>query len=284
MIKKEKSNIVVKNKINLEAHIKADRFRKEIRRTLPHKHKQYFEIVYLSKGKGSHWIDGAEFPIQPPVLFFINSNQTHHWEITTEPEGYVVILKHSFSQNSKDEMLKQLLQQLWNVNCVYCNHVENMENVFRLLCQPDAINGNSYSSHIADGLVKTLVSLILNEGKEQFHFSGLQTQLHVRYIDMLQTQKNFQRSVSHYASLLNTTPQNLNAACRKSGGQSAGEILDGFITDEAKRLLVYTDNNVTEIAYQLNFKDPSYFVKFFKKYQRITPDEYRKSSFQNYHL
>jgi AraC family transcriptional activator of pobA len=90
--------------------------------------------------------------------------------------------------------------------------------------------------------------------------------------------------VAQYASLLNTTPQNLNAACRKSGGQSAGEILDGFIIDEAKRLLLYTDNNVGEIAYQLNFKDPSYFVKFFKKYQRITPDEYRKGSFQNYHL
>jgi AraC family transcriptional regulator, transcriptional activator of pobA len=86
------------------------------------------------------------------------------------------------------------------------------------------------------------------------------------------------------ASLLNTTPQNLNAACRKSNGMSAGEILDAFITDEAKRLLIYTDNKVGEIAYQLNFKDPSHFVKFFKKHQKVTPEQYRKSSFQNYHL
>src|ERR1022692_2393843 len=202
MLKKEKSNIIVKNKINPDAHIKADRFRKEIRKTQPHKHQQYFEIVYLSKGNGSHWIDGVEYHINPPVLFFINRNQTHHWEITKEPEGYVVILKQSFSQHSKDEMLKQLLQQLWNANCVYCSQVENMETVFQLLCQQQTITDNNYSSHIADGLLKTLVSLILNEGKEQFHFSGLQTQLHVRYIDMLQTQRNFQRSVRYYASLL----------------------------------------------------------------------------------
>jgi AraC family transcriptional regulator, transcriptional activator of pobA len=283
MLKEVKSSILVKNKINPDLHIKAESFRKETRITHPHKHNQYFEIVYLSKGKGAHWIDGIQYQITPPVLFFINRNQTHHWEITIEPDGYVVILKQSFFQYSKDEMLKQLLQQLWYANCVYCSNAEKLEPVFKLLCNLIR-DDTKYNKHAADGLLKTLIALILDEGKEQFHYSGLQTQLYVRYIDLLHTQINFQRNVHHYASVLNTTPQNLNAACRKTNNQSAGEILDNFITNEAKRLLLYTNNNVSEIAFQLNFNDPSYFVKFFKKYQHITPDQYRKSSFQNYHL
>jgi AraC-like DNA-binding protein len=108
--------------------------------------------------------------------------------------------------------------------------------------------------------------------------------LYIRYIDLLHTQLDFQRKLQYYTSLLGTTPQNLNAACRKTAAQSAAEILDNFVINEAKRLLLYSSNNVNEIAFQLHFNDPSYFVKFFKKYEHITPDEYRKTSFQNYHL
>jgi AraC family transcriptional regulator, transcriptional activator of pobA len=283
MSEEAKRAILVKNKIKLDAIFKAEPFRKGIRVTKPHKHNQYFEIVYLSRGSGTHWIDGIEYSIKAPVLFFINRNQTHHWEISTEPDGYVLILKQSFFQYSKDEILKQLLQQLWHANCVYPAHTQNIDTVFKLLC--DILGGDTkYNNHSADGLLKTLIALILNEGKEQFHYRGLQTMLYIRYIDLLHTQLDFQRKLQYYTSLLGTTPQNLNAACRKTAAQSAAEILDNFVINEAKRLLLYSSNNVNEIAFQLHFNDPSYFVKFFKKYEHITPDEYRKTSFQNYHL
>jgi hypothetical protein len=40
-------NIPVKDKISPERHIKAAPFRKDTGKTEPHKHKQYFEIVFL---------------------------------------------------------------------------------------------------------------------------------------------------------------------------------------------------------------------------------------------
>ncbi len=36
--------------------------------------------------------------------------------------------------------------------------------------------------------------------------------------------------------------------------------------DEAKRLLLYTNNTVSEIAFAIEFTDPSHFVKYLKKY------------------
>ena len=82
-------------------------------------------------------------------------------------------------------------------------------------------------------------------------------------------------NVAHYAGLLNTTPQNLNATCRKAVNQPAAEVLADYIISEAKRLLIYTNNTVSEIAFELNFNDPSHFVKYFKRYTGLTPKAFR---------
>lgn len=275
-------NIQIKDKISADKHIKVEPFRKDIRVTQPHKHEQYFEIILLSKGSGFHWIDGICYAVKPPVLFFLNRDQVHNWALEGEPEGYVLILKNSFLQQSRDESLKQLLHLVWHANSLYLGDAEEILTLFRLLMSYASMN-TAYERHCIDGLLKTLIAGILQKGRHNFLHTGQQTQLYVRYIDLLLTGPQVQRKVSVLAQQLNATPQNLNAACRKAVNLSASEILDNLIMNEARRLLLYTDNHVNEIAYRLSFKDPSYFVKFFKKHQRHTPEEFRRSSFQNYH-
>lgn len=101
-----------------------------------------------------------------------------------------------------------------------------------------------------------------------------------------QTIKNFQRLVeTHflelrlpgaYAELLHVTTNHLNALCKENLGKQAGEVIRERILLEAKRLLINVDLSVAEIAYRLNFSDNSYFTRFFKKHEGLTPDEFRK--------
>jgi AraC family 4-hydroxyphenylacetate 3-monooxygenase operon regulatory protein len=44
---------------------------------------------------------------------------------------------------------------------------------------------------------------------------------------------------------------------------------------EAKRLLLFSDSAVSEIAYQLGFKDPAYFARFFNRLVGCSPSAYR---------
>jgi AraC-like DNA-binding protein len=80
-----------------------------------------------------------------------------------------------------------------------------------------------------------------------------------------------------YADLLYITPNHLNALCQDLLGKTAGELIRDRVLLEAKRLLTNAGATVTEIAYQLNFQDNSYFNRFFKKYVGVTPDEFRKT-------
>ena len=49
----------------------------------------------------------------------------------------------------------------------------------------------------------------------------------------------------------------------------------------AEILLIDSVKDVSEIAYELNFNDPSYFSRLFKKITRQTPIAYRKKHMHN---
>jgi len=84
------------------------------------------------------------------------------------------------------------------------------------------------------------------------------------------------RRPSEYAGMLYITPNHLNTLCQDLLGRSAGEVIRDRVLLEAKRLLTNAGMTATEIAYELNFQDNSYFNRFFKKYEGVTPDEFRR--------
>jgi AraC-like DNA-binding protein len=46
---------------------------------------------------------------------------------------------------------------------------------------------------------------------------------------------------------------------------------------KAKELLRNTDKNITEIAYEAGFNDPSYFTRIFSKAEGVTPSEWKEA-------
>jgi AraC family transcriptional regulator, transcriptional activator of pobA len=47
------------------------------------------------------------------------------------------------------------------------------------------------------------------------------------------------------------------------------------VLTEAKRQLVFTNQPIHEIAYDLTFADPSHFARFFRKQTGTTPQAFR---------
>jgi signal transduction histidine kinase/DNA-binding response OmpR family regulator len=58
-------------------------------------------------------------------------------------------------------------------------------------------------------------------------------------------------------------------------GKSTSDLIRHFRINKAKELLLTTDFNVAEIAYQIGFKDPNYFSKSFLKENGLTPSHFR---------
>lgn len=86
-----------------------------------------------------------------------------------------------------------------------------------------------------------------------------------------------ERTVSFYASRLYISPKYLSAVLRAATGRSAMEWIDQYVMLEAKNLLRFSDKNIQQIAYELNFRSQSAFGKYFKNQSGMTPSEFQRS-------
>jgi AraC-like DNA-binding protein len=93
-------------------------------------------------------------------------------------------------------------------------------------------------------------------------------------------EKNFLiiHKVKEYAALLNITEKHLNEVCKKFCAKTASEMIFDRLILEAKRLLHHSDLTIKEIAFQLNFTDPSHFSKFFKTHTGMATKDFRKQA------
>ncbi|MCD8166087.1 MAG: AraC family transcriptional regulator, partial [Bacteroides sp.] len=79
-----------------------------------------------------------------------------------------------------------------------------------------------------------------------------------------------------YAGKLRLSVEELNVLCKAYSGVTAKQYLLDMIVTEARRLLIYSDRNVNEIAFGLGFEDSSYFSRIFKKKTSLTPSAFLK--------
>ncbi|MDQ1098443.1 MULTISPECIES: helix-turn-helix domain-containing protein [Chryseobacterium] len=83
--------------------------------------------------------------------------------------------------------------------------------------------------------------------------------------------------VSDYADLLHMAPKTLTHKFRALRLESPNQLIINRILLEAKRLLLYTDKPVKEIAHHLGYEDPAYFNRLFTQKTENTPSNFRKN-------
>jgi AraC family transcriptional activator of pobA len=83
------------------------------------------------------------------------------------------------------------------------------------------------------------------------------------------------KSPSEYAEILNITRGYLTETVREATGKPAQHWIHQEILIEAKRLLVFTDLSIKEVAYELGYSDHTYFSRLFSKLEDQSPSAFR---------
>lgn len=87
-----------------------------------------------------------------------------------------------------------------------------------------------------------------------------------------------QHQVQFYAGLLNKSPKTISNIFALYSKKTPLQVIQDRIVTEAKRLFLYTDKSVKEIADELGFDDAAHFSKFFKKCCSQTPSDFKRKS------
>lgn len=92
-------------------------------------------------------------------------------------------------------------------------------------------------------------------------------------------EQNFRQkhTVQEYAELLNKSPKTLSNLFSRISEKSPLQIIHERLAIEARRLLIYSDKSIKEIALSLNFEDIQTFSRFFKKMEKTSPSNFKNS-------
>lgn len=269
-MEKEVRAIGKKNKIEKELVIKVSKMKPVIKPTKPHRHEGYHELIILNKGSGYHIVDNIKYQVHPPVGFYLNLGQVHCWDFSKIPEGYVVMFKEEALANYPSALANLFrLQNKFNIPSQETNLSEQLGVFYKDFKANEHLD--LLSAHLNTLILKTLH---LPSSKDKVHpsfvseFSRLKKLLNDNYLTL--------KTSEDYANLMKISSRKLNQICQKAAGCNAIEIIKEKLLIESKNLLTHTNVPVNEVAYQLNFSDPSNFIKFFKSQTTYTPKEYRK--------
>lgn len=97
------------------------------------------------------------------------------------------------------------------------------------------------------------------------------------FLRLLQLHHFRERTLDFYAEKLYISPKYLSRIIKEATGRSAAEWIDQFVILEAKNMLRFSNKNIQQIAYSLNFSTQSSFGKFFKHLTGMSPSEYQKT-------
>lgn len=143
------------------------------------------------------------------------------------------------------------------------------------------------SDHPAE-MAGSLVNFLLLQITETFHSQNVHPAGRVKHSDALfrlfrkLLAENYRKEheLQFYADSLHISQTYLSRVIRQISGKTVNNYIAEALYTDARRLLVFTDLTVKEIAEQLGFSDQSSFGKFFKKKSETSPanfrDEYKK--------
>ena len=242
----------------------------------PHRH-SFYQVIWFST-PGQHHIDYQTWNHPANALFFVNKNQVHHFCEQSANEGFLFHFNDAFlSQHEFDrdlwmqyQLFNELSSPLIEPDAGDLSHLEQLRSLILLELGDEAYNYRSQVYHLFQVLLLK-IERIKRSHHEDISPSDAGFKTVVQFRALIDRDMNQSKKVVDFARELGISAKSLTNLTKRFLNQTPAEIIAEQKVIEAKRLLSNTSLSIKEIAYKLGFDQATYFTKYFKKLEGITP-------------
>jgi AraC family transcriptional regulator, transcriptional activator of pobA len=243
----------------------------------------FYDILFIDKGAGHFMQDDHKIDLKPGTIIFSSPGQNRRWRIKKPVAGYAIFFE-------KDFLNLFFTDELFLYRFAYFHQYRKPAS---LLVNPSefsiylSINSQieaeikdlqGDSAHLVRALLYQLL-VLLNRSYAKKNALQSHTYIHPVFFHfraLLEENYSTRHRVVDYLQLLHISAAQLNKLCHQFAGITAQQMIHHKQISEAKKLLRATTDTISEIAYQLNFSDPSNFNRFFRSITSLTPRQYRQ--------
>lgn len=246
----------------------------------PHRHEQFYQVLFLTHGRAEVSIDGRNHVLAPPAVIAVPALTVHGYVFSTDVEGMVLTLLDRdvrAALATAPDLADALARPL-----ALSGQGADMDAVTvavrQLIAEADG-GGPGHDLAMQARIVTLLVAIhrLRRASTQMAQMRGDRALHHAQsFRALVDTHYRSSRAIAFYAGKLGISAAHLNRVARQVLGASALAVIERRIVLEAKRHLLFSSLGIKEIADLLGYPDPAYFTRFFARAQGMAPGQYRK--------
>ncbi|MBJ3786101.1 helix-turn-helix domain-containing protein [Devosia sp. MSA67] len=232
-------------------------------RIAPHRHEQFFQVLYLTGGKAEMLLDGDQHVLLPDSVAVVPAGVVHGYAFSADVRGLVLTLME------RDLDGLGLARPGAIVIRGQCGEIAVA--LGRLTAEADR-PGIGHDMAMRAHLTLLLVALTRArpDGAGSVE-TGRAAQFVTQFRDLVEQRFRQTRRVADYAGAVGVSQTHLNRLCRQVLGRSALAVIEDRVALEARRQLLFSTLPVKQIGAELGYEDPGYFSRFVSRKLGMAP-------------
>ncbi|SDJ33499.1 AraC-type DNA-binding protein [Ferrimonas sediminum] len=243
----------------------------------------YFCFLYITEGKGEHFIDFQRYPYHSGSVIFINPNQVHAFDPDDRPQGKMINMTPSFFASSAANIRTSYFipTHLNRASSPVLQLSPQLDQSCHTLLEEVRL---AQKEGADDDLVVQLlfIALLVKLGRQRqshlAHLSEQQKERFGQFLTLVEQHYLETREANQYTQWMHISYKSLNQLCKACCGQTAKQLIDFRTVLEIKRKLVLDGLSTQETASDLSFEDTTYLNKYFKRLTGQTPAAFKRDN------
>lgn len=246
-----------------------------------HAHRNLFQIFVLEKGKIKLLANNEKYSVIKPSVLTIPQSVLHGLEFEPGSKGYLI----SLSANAVEQMLKFDVAVIYELDTISITEI-NQENqlvqdayttikkcIFEYQNQ---LPGKDLALQYLVGMLLLRLYRISQAHQTQIHtLNQNERKVFRKFKKLVQENNSIKKKIEDYASELGISVASLSQICKTISGKTPKEVILDFLILNIKSTLKNMEYSISEVSYQFDIDDPSYFARLFKQKTGQTPKQYR---------
>ncbi|MEL6252983.1 MAG: AraC family transcriptional regulator [Bacteroidota bacterium] len=248
----------------------------------------FYEIFFFEKANGSFQLDDQLIPLSDNLIVFASPYQRRSWKVKRSSiKGHFMIFANQFLE-------------LFFTDPLFVFRLQFFYNNQTPLYMPEDKHSREYHSHALssmmwelkhlrddseDFLRAFLLLILAGNNRRYYELYGLaperrSSQEAYLFKKLVEDKIRIYQKVEDYARELRISRITLNKFVKSQFGVTATQFIKKRLLTEVKRELLFTEQSISEIAYELNFSEASSLIRFFQTHENQSPSAFR-NAYQN---
>ncbi len=248
-----------------------------------HRHPDLSQAFLITEQGGRVRIEGRVIDFEAPWILWLPAGHVHGFDFRPGTDGYVVTVAEDFLGAALARETARglgVIGQKMIVGTLNGTGLapEDVERSFAAILDELGFARRGARAAVAAHLDLIFVALTrLGDAAADTLQTDQQVRLFQNFRQLVERHFRDHWSIADYAEALRVSRDRLHDVCKAVAGRPAIEVVHDRLIVEAKRALIYTAAGVAEIAFDLGFRDPAYFSRFFSRRTGRAPIAFRQA-------